>query len=591
MPPGTPSLRPEQVDRLLEVPKLDARSRAALMDHRDRKIGLPELRGVLREDPAVVRYMKTGGKFLKASARAALLAAFPEAAPEAPAAPKKPQPSRIPPPPAQMLPQDPGLDRLEQVLVQLTSRPDEAEATLSLKLHRIERAGGFDKKTFTGIAVLLRGEEIPQELMLEERTQEHAEASGRFGTYLWSITAKLGADVILDTTRTVTVEAPTNYRPPLAHAATAATQPPDPKVEARESLGLVKELVGVAAALGGGARGGLTHADLEAARVNAYREGKEAGEVKGKLDAQEAAQRILREEVERAEARGYERGKVDGRREAEDSWRDREKELEAAAGGEGPGTVERVVGMLGGPGVVSGLITALTQGLLSSKQPAAPQPRILSPAPPVRPPAQLVPQTAGPAPMPPAPVQAPAAPVQAPAVPPAAGEPTRAQYVEAVGTVQHLLNLLDEAAELRPDQSQALQPARKVAEDTLDRGLAEGSLAEWWTAWQGGLGAQLETLIQALEQELGRIGDGPETAEDPVNVDTMKAILLDRLEGGVSPEAIMAELGETVPASTLAEWRRALALFPDGAALRFLGIPDRHAEAARQVLATFKAAS
>lgn len=583
------TLSRETLEAILGVPDLDQRSRQALMDAADGRTDGEALRAILEEDPALRRHRASGFRFVRAAARPGLLALFPDAAPPRPKAPA-PAPAPLPGATARRVPTaaavDPGLDRLELVLQQLTTRGDDEEATLSLKLHRIEPRGGFEQKTYTGVSVVLRGEEIPAELELEERTLEHAKACGKFGRYQWAVQARIGQEEILNTTRTVTVEPPPGYQPPAPQLPQPAA--PNPQAEVRDGLGMFREIVGVVAPLmGKGAAGGLSQSDVEAARRSGYDQGLATGRMEGRVQTMAEWEKKMEDRVEAARREAYERGKTDGRREAEDGFRERERELEAKAGGTEPSMVSEVVSALGGPQSLQALVGAIAGGLLQRKAAApatshrAPEPLQAAPRP-----APLPPPTV------PAPTPAPggaAAPLPVPAVP-VLPEPTRRQHGEIIETLDEALDLLEDAKEAAPDAASALDPQIQLLQGYREAGLEDGPLGEWFRAWREDLGPQVLQLITTLASQLG--AEAPPEESDPMptpDVSALKALLTQRLEEGAAPEAILEELRGSVPPETMREWQRLLKLAPNSAALSFLEIPDRHHGAALEVLKAFQA--
>lgn len=576
MPPGMKPLTADQVERLLELPKLDTRSRQALLDHAAGPVGIVELRDLLQQDPAVSRALKTAGRFLKATTRAPLLTLFPEAAPEAPARVLVPAPPRAVPPPA--FGQDQGLEKLDQALETLLSSPNDG-ALLKLKLHRINETVGFEKKVFTGISVELSPSELDgPDLKLEERTQQYAERAGLFGKYVWSIQAFLDGALLTDTTRTINVEAPPDYRAPLAvQSAAPPTQPPDPRGEVRESLSLVKDLAGVVG-LFGGKGGGMTLQDVEAARTSGHTLGHQAGKLEGLRQADQEWERKLDAKVAEAKAEAYRQGKVDGRREAEDQYREEKADLERRAEGDGPSTVEQIVSAIGGPGAVQGLVAAIAGGLLSGKK---------APAAPVAPPAPV--QAAEPMPLD---VRRPAPPV--PAAQPATPGPSMGQMVEAVRKLDAVVELLEEGIERGPEGTADILGPHLKAFTALRQEAMEPTTttpAAWWKVWTERAEADVDAVTAAMLSELEKL-DATEPPEEPMpNVESLKALLSRRLEEGAAPAAIVEELRTTVPPATFTQWRTMVDTFPGPMVLAYLGIPSQHSEAGAAVLDAFKAAS
>lgn len=588
MPPGMKPLTADQIERLLELPKLDTRSRQALLDHAAGPVGIQELRELLRQDPGVARVLKTGGRFIKAAIRAPLLILFPEHAGtlETPRAlvPAAPRPVA---PPSTAFSQDQGLEKLDQALETLLSRPNDG-ALLKLKLHRINETVGFEKKVFTGISVELEPSELEgPDLRLEERTQQYAERAGLFGKYVWSIQAFLDGSLLTDTTRTINVEAPPDYRAPLAvQSAAPPTPPPDPRGEVRESLSLVKDLAGVVG-LFGGKGGGMTLQDVEAARTSGHTLGHQAGKLEGLRQADQEWERKLDAKVSEAKAESYRQGKVDGRREAEDQYREEKADLERRAEGEGPGTVEQIVSAIGGPGAVQGLVAAIAGGLLSKKsQPAAPA----APAAPVSPqpsPEGRPPMALGPRPLPPAPE-----PAAAPAPP--EGAPSMGQMVEAIRKLDDVIALLEEGSERGPEgAAETLAPQLNAFRALRQEGLEpkQVTAAAWWQLWTTRAEKDVDAVTAAMQAELDRLDDEDHPEETMPNVESLKALLSRRLEEGAAPAAIVEELRTTVPPATFLQWRNMVNAFPGAMVLAYLGIPSQHNEAGAAVLEAFRAAS
>ncbi|HET8715721.1 MAG TPA: hypothetical protein VFM16_07845, partial [Holophagaceae bacterium] len=222
---------------------------------------------------------------------------------------------------------------------------------------------------------------------------------------------------------------------------------------------------------------------------------------------------------------------------------------------EGPDMIDKIVGLAGGPEGVSGLISAVV-GALNRKPAAGARPG----APPPPPRARLAPS--------PGAVKVPQAP--APASSSAGREPSRAEHVEAMAKLGEALSLLEEFEEENPGADASIPQAIDLLHQAQEAGMADGPLASWWAAWESNLGPMVDHILK--------------TAEEPVmDLNGLKALLIQRLDEGASDEAIIAEARSVLTPEQQAEWLPMLKAMPKVFLGGLLGVPHHQERLAQLV--------
>ena len=169
--------------------------------------------------------------------------------------------------------------------------------------------------------------------------------------------------------------------------------------------------------------------------------------------------------------------------------------------------------------------------------------------------------------------------------PSALPEPSRAEHLDAMADLEAVLAYLEDGQrEEGPDaQAAALEEALAKVQEV---GRADGPLAVWWQDWKARWAPVVAQILEHLDaQEEQDEPDAP--VEAPMDMDGLKALLLQRLDEGHDDGAILAELVELVPAETLAEWRKFLKPMPLGMAAAYLG-GGQHADRLKALLKMFE---
>lgn len=429
----------------------------------------------------------------------------------------------------------------------------EGRTELVLKLYRLVETGGpKPQRVFQTQVALAQNDALSLgDPDFEGRTMEWAKQQGVFGRFEWRLLGWADGEPILDTSYSVTVEAPAGYQPPARPAVPTEPEPkPDPMGQLKETLGLVtimREAFGMKTQ-GGGLDAGQMEVIRSAAAANA------------RLEAEDRHRKELRDledrhrrELEAAEEKGYRRGQEEGKRELEAEklrWElNRAKEAP-----EGPSFIQEVAGMLGGPEAVQGLVGGLVSAMNRPAAPRAPsRPRPGMRRAPQAPPAQPAPRPA--APQPAAPVQL----LRTAANPVQALEPTRAEWKDAMDQVEEALDGLEdllESGEADQELTEKGTGLKGALERFRDRGLVEGSLADWWAEWP-----EVKPYVDEVLDDDGE--EEPGEGDDPMgDLEGLRVLLLQRLEEGVSDDAILEELRQRVPKGTIEQWRLALHFVP-----------------------------
>lgn len=445
----------------------------------------------------------------------------------------------------------------------------EGRTELVLKLYRlVENGGPKPGRVFQTQVVLSQDEALNlADPDFEGRTMEWALQQGQFGKFEWRLLGWADGEGVLDTSYTVTVEAPAGYQPPARAAVPVEPEPkPDPMGQLRETLAIVATMREAFGMKGGG--GGLDAAQVEVIKA--------AAASQARLEATEAHRRELRDledrhrrELEEAERRGLTRGREEGKRELE-AERLRWELSRAKENPEGPSFLQEVAGMLGGPDAVQGLVGGLVSAL---NRPAGPRPAVGPRRMPPQP--QRMPQ--GPRPVSP---QA-AAPLPPAAPNPGAPEPTRNEWRDAMNQVGQALEYLDQLltdSAADPETLDKAETLRRGLEHYRAQGEAPGSLAVWWASWP-----QVKTYVdQVLSDE--EEDEGGET----MDLEGLRALLIRRLDEGATDARVLEDLAREVPEETRAQWRGMLRFVPAGVAAGMIG-QGAHTERLTALLEAFKA--
>lgn len=467
------------------------------------------------------------------------------------------------------------LRELSEILATHPGEEVEGRTEIEFSLYRIEKTGGTD-----GYNMLQKITRTPREAMaegmpdLEGLTLKTARESGLFGAFMWKIRAWIDGELVKQTTARISIAEQPGFAKP---------ERKNPMEELNQALSLVKT---VREAFGDGreSRGGDT----------------QSATLLGRLEAMETYRRELREVEERAEKKlrdetkeAFERGKREGEREARAEmerkiWSlERELELERLGTGAAPDMVEKVVGLLGGPDSVKGLVGGLVAAA------SRPNAREVRPAPPAR-----FPQ---PRPLPrpgsPAGPQLMTAPVPAPAPSMAhmaaikAEEPTPERLAESLALLGEAAAVLESSSQSGREDIQAL--AQGFQRLRLEGATASGpGVAVYWAKANQAVfpveNGQALTWLELAERLLDE--DETEDGEDEMDTDEMKELLLQRLKEGKSTDEILAELQAVVPEPTRNAWKGLLCWMPTAGALGFLGIPAPLHDRGAAVLEAFKAA-
>lgn len=430
----------------------------------------------------------------------------------------------------------------------------EGRSELEMTLYKIDKVNGAEKTS-----VCHKERRSPEEAVqqgvpdLEGIAMEYAKETGQFGAYAWKIRGWLKGETVKQTTMRLHIAPPMGYVPPKPQAE------PEPKKDPMDEMGrtfamirTMRESLGIGGESTGSKAGELAASAM--ARLEADREHR-----KEIYDMTERHRREL-EDIRKAE---YERGFKDGERDTTHKLERKIWELEHDNTPETGATwVQDLTGALGGPQAVQSLVGGIVGALQSRPKTAPPQPRPLRPMPPrmpqpIAPPVQVNPT-------------------------PSTIEPTRAQVHEALTQLAEARELLEGAMEdaaFATEYGELLPAIQRMEAE----GLQDGPLAEWWSRYEPTI-QQISALIEALSDR-----EEEDPAEEPMDAEALKALLLQRLEEGRSAAEIMDEFRATVPDATRKEWAGMLKWAPMEIALAFLGIPEHLKTRAAEVVQAFKA--
>ena len=364
------------------------------------------------------------------------------------------------------------------------------------------------------------------DLGLERRTLDYAEAADLFGSYEWKLKGWVQGRQAYDLTKRVNVMPAPGYVPPEKPVSPTRTEEPKAPVNPLDQLsGLfgvakqMREAMGIGAQESSGKMDAVQVAMIQQAAASAAR-WEESEKHRRELDDLRERHRTALEDAER---KGMERGKAEAERDLRHEYERKIWDLEHQAKPEAePSLVSEVVGALGGPDGVSSLVGAVLANLNAPK----PQP----PRPPMPPPRPVAVN----------PAQQPVPFIPKPTATP--HEPTRAQHIEALDKLGYTMSLLEEKAEETPGDAAVLELIQKLGNYRAS-GMAEGSLAAWWSEWPQA-GNICDALIQGLEAQ---DEPEPETTPDPTPEEPMdaKALFVQRLNEGATDDAILEELRAT----------------------------------------------
>lgn len=421
-------------------------------------------------------------------------------------------------------------------------------------LYKVDRIDGKDRMTLCH-----KERRNPEEAMdegmpdLEGLALVYAQEKGVFGKYAWRVRAWNRGECIKQNHFSLNLAEPPGYVAPEKPA-----ERKDPMDEVKNALTLVRTF---REALGSGGN-----------------EGQSAG-LLAKIEAMEVHRREIRDLEDRHERKlkeaiqdAYERGKTDGEKDASlrlerQIW-ELERDLERAENANPNAktdVIDKIVGLVGGPSAVAGLIGAVANAAAAPKAPNARETRTPPPY-----------QGPRPALRPVATVQ----PLQ-----PSLALPSYPQVTEALEALGQAMEVLRAS----PESNEQIDALLKGFDQQIQEGIqAQGpALAQWWANINHPLfptedGSKKTWLDLARQLEA--------TEEDkPMNIEDLKILLVQRLEEGKAPSEILEELNETVPAELREEWKGYLKWVPAFGALGFLGIPEEHAERGTELLELFKA--
>lgn len=416
----------------------------------------------------------------------------------------------------------------------------EARTELKLQLFRLEDSGGPKPKRIYCQEFTLDQAEVKSmgDPAFERRTQDYAEKAGRFGRYEWRIKGWAIGELTLDTQTTVHVEPPPGFVMPPNPIIEAS-----PKVDPMEGMNGSLDLISRVAALFGGKKGdSMSPVELRQLETMAYDQGQRAGLTEGKYQAEKEHRKELddlrerhRRDLEEAEKRGMDRGRVEGAREVKDELTPKIWQLEHQVAGDAPASLaSEVVGYLGGPEAVQALVGAVVAGMNKPKAPGAPQPQG-RPAPPTQPrTAQFNPS----------------------------GEPSRAAHFEALGMIEAAVDHLDDAIPRESPESVAqLQQLKGMLEAVHAEGMKEGPMAAWWSDWISRWAPNVQMILNAVEDHEELATETTET-EKPMDLEALRGTLLAALDTGKEDAEILEHLKTTIPPEVRGEWRKQIAGWP-----------------------------
>ena len=402
---------------------------------------------------------------------------------------------------------------------------------------------------------------------LEKVTLETAREKGIHGLFQWNIRAWLKGELIKNTTHRINI----------APQPGSAPERKDPMQELTHTLGMMKM---IREAVGGPAPAGDGTAAQSAALL-------------ARLEAMEKYRAELRELEDRHErklkaeiADAYERGKVDGEKDArmklERKIWELERDLERAEI-ESPKAdmVDKVVSMIGGPGAVQGILAKI---LASSSRPT---PRPGPGAVPARPQAlQIQPRQPNARERPAAP------PVQAPPVPEPLWEPPPEAVSRALEALAEGKRRLEASPEGQKPEYQAI--IRAFGDCLTDGHAATGArVAEWWKGINTPIFPHQNGQKISMYELAAWLCEDPEPTDEDgdeeMTLDELKDLLRERLQEGKAPSEILDECRELVSPETLDEWKGYLKWMPTAGAVAFLGIPEDLSEQGAAVVEAFKA--
>ena len=424
------------------------------------------------------------------------------------------------------------------------------------------------------------------DLGLERRTADYAAANNRWGIFDWKIkiwtngTIKEGHDL----TRRVRVQAPLGYVPPMTLRPQEPAMKEDPMAELDRTLGMVERF---SKAFGGG-NGGGGKADavlLESIKSAAKMEGRFEAEERARVerrDMEERHEKALKEVREEA----FQRGRKEAEQEAELKYQKQIMELERQVEGETePSLIAELVENLGGPESFQKIVGAVATNI--NRQPTAPSQRHASPpatrrqsAPNPTPTAQAQPVRVNPEPAP--------APATQEKHPDAMVEPTRRERDEAVAMLCEAIDALDEgldSGEVEASLREQTESLREGLASFLGEGEEEGSLAVWWHTWGLSWKPIVEKLLAMSESET------PEEEEemDPETLETLRKLLMERLDGDTPDDAILVEAQEKLGPEGWAMAKKHLGRWPLAMAAGAIG-QGQNFDRLRGLLEKFRAA-
>jgi hypothetical protein len=149
-------------------------------------------------------------------------------------------------------------------------------------------------------------------------------------------------------------------------------------------------------------------------------------------------------------------------------------------------------------------------------------------------------------------------------------------------SLSEALALLEAYEEENPGQNPDIGKAITTLNQVEEAGRQDGSLASWWKGWREHFGPMVEHILTTAET--------PEQSEEPMAADlnSLKTLLIRRLDEGAPDEAIIAEARATLTPEQQAEWFPMMKAFPRMFLGRLLGAPH-HQERLAQLVDTLTA--
>jgi hypothetical protein len=430
----------------------------------------------------------------------------------------------------------------------------EGRSELELSLHFLDRSSGQEKT-----ALCRKLKMLPEECVrsgmpdLEALALDYAMEAGPWGPYKWNIRGWLKGELIWTTSQRINLMQPPTWGPKAAPKEEAPVPTLTPLDQLRGTLDLartMREALGI-----GGGSSGMDAATLTAATT--------AAEMRAKYEMGEAHRKEVDrlKDEHRKEVDRFRDDLADLRRQLQE----KEFELRNAPQTEELSPLNIFMSKLE-PGAVNALLGGVAAKLMQPTKPAPSTPS-------ARTKPELRTQSAAEAPH--ARVHPLRRPTAAASPAQALPEPTRAEAWDAVA-------LLNEAADVELSESAEDAEVRRLLQQLADAGLQEGSLARWWATLNAPAdpaNPEAPTWLQYAEHriqqsELDGSEDAAVDAEEPMDTEALKALLITRLEAHASDEDILAEIRERFTPTQIDQARMMLRFAPASALAGMLGVPQ-----------------